>query len=67
MTLDDCLENYEETGNTLFYTYVDQVRVMAEVKWGAGGADYKCYTNFHNEDGPRLEIDDPDVDTWCEF
>ena len=64
MTLDECLEHYEETGNTLFYTYVDQDRVIAEVKWGEFGADYICYRDYF---GARIEVDDIDLDDWCEF
>ena len=64
MTLDECIESYEETGNTRFYTYIGEERVIAEVKWGAAGADYICYKDYF---GACIEVDDPDVDTWCEF
>ena len=67
MTLDECLISYEETGNTLFYTYVGNERVIAEVTYGAYGADYRCYKNFFQEAGPKVEVNDIETDTWCEF
>ena len=63
MTLDECLEHYEETGNTRFYTYVEDEKIIAEVHWGIF-PDYICYKDYF---GARIEVDDPDVDTWCEF
>jgi hypothetical protein len=64
MTLDECIESYEETGNTLFYTYVEDEKIIAEVKWGAAGADYICYKDYF---GARIEVVEPAGDMWCEF
>jgi hypothetical protein len=67
MTLDECLDCYEDTGKTLFYTYIGDERIVAEVTWGPSGADYTCYKNFFLEAGSRAEIADIETDTWCEF
>ena len=39
-------------------------KIIAEVKWGAAGADYICYRDYF---GARIEVDDIDLDDWCEF
>jgi len=67
MTLDECIEDFKKTGNTLFYTYIANERVMAEVTWGTFGPDYMCYKNFFQEAGPKVEVNDIETDTWCEF
>ena len=68
MTIEECIENYEETGNTDYYTYVDCTRVDLTLVWEGFRV-----TEFYSIEGKtinnsistlNLGLEAQGLDTW---
>jgi hypothetical protein len=68
MTIEECIENYEETGNTDYYTYVDNIRVDLTLVWESFRVAevYSIYGESvdASDNNLTLAIKAQDLDTW---
>ena len=65
MTLDECIDCYEDMGGWLFCTETSAGdRLMADIQWVLSGPEVTVYTDYF---GQRTAIPDPDLDTWRSF